>query len=148
MDQPAYSDEHLKQVLRSSKSIVIVGISPKPERPSWQVGQFLHDQGYKVIPVNPGLDGRPLFGQTSYASLADVARGEGQVDMVDVFRRADAVTPIVQEALEQLSDLGLKTIWMQLGVVNHEAAKLATDAGLSVIMDRCPKIEHRRLLTT
>jgi predicted CoA-binding protein len=111
-------------------------------RPSYFAMKYLLDKGFVVHPVNPGLAGKQILGQQVYASLKDVP---APVDMVDIFRSSDAALGIVEEALAEKDRLHLKTIWMQLGVINEEAAAKARDAGLTVIMDRCPKIEYGRL---
>ncbi|GGE46730.1 CoA-binding protein [Actibacterium pelagium] len=139
-----YSDEYLKGILTQTKVIALVGASKNEERPSNRVGKYLKSQGYKVIPVNPGLAGQTLFGETVYASLADIP-AEMNVDMIDVFRRAEQVCPVLMEGIAHLPTV--KTIWMQLNVINHNAEAEATKRGLNVVMDRCPKIEHSRLIT-
>ncbi len=137
-----YSDEQLRKILKSVKVIAAVGVSPNPTRPSHFVARYLSLKGYKVIPVNPGHTGKRLFGQEIYASLADIPK-DAKVDMVDIFRRPEAVPGVVEEALRELPDL--KVIWMQLGITHPEAAAKAEAAGLTVIQDRCPKIEYQRL---
>ena len=119
----------------------MVGASGNDMRPSYFAMMYLLAKGYVVHPVNPGLAGKVILGQTVYGSLKDVP---APVDMVDIFRAAEAAPAIVREALAEKDRLGVKTIWMQLGVVSEEAAALASDAGLTVVMDRCPKIEHGR----
>jgi len=104
--------------------------------------KYLLDKGFKVVPINPGMAGKEILGQKVHASLKDVP---APVDMVDIFRASDAAPGIVREALGEKDRLGIKTIWMQLGVVSEEAAALAREAGLAVVMDRCPKIEYGRL---
>jgi predicted CoA-binding protein len=136
-----YSDEHVRDVLTRTKVIAVVGASAKPERASHYVSQYLIEKGYRVIPVNPGLAGQEMFGETVRASLSEI---DVPVDMVDVFRRSDAVEPVVDEALEAFPNL--QTVWMQLGVINAAAAEKARARGVDVIMDRCPKIEIPRLL--
>lgn len=136
-----YPDTLIKTILRSVKTIAMVGASGNEIRPSYFAMMYLLNKGYKIIPVNPGMAGKEILGQKVYASLAEVP---GPVDMVDIFREAQYAPAIVREALAEKDRLGLKYIWMQLGVVSEEAAKLAEDAGLTVIMDRCPKIEHGR----
>ncbi|MEX0327927.1 MAG: CoA-binding protein [Ruegeria sp.] len=135
-----YSDDYLKNVLRRTKSIAVVGVSMNPVRPSYYVARYLSLKGYKVIPVNPGHAGTVLFGQTVRGSLSDVVE---PVDMVDIFRRSEAAPPIVDEALSSFPDL--QTIWMQIGVSHPEAASKAQARGVDVIMNRCPKIEYQRL---
>lgn len=136
-----YPDTLIKTILRSVKTIAMVGASGNEIRPSYFAMMYLLNKGYKIIPVNPGMAGKEILGQKVYASLAEVP---GPVDMVDIFREAQYAPAIVREALAEKDRFSLKYIWMQLGVVSEEAAKLAEDAGLTVIMDRCPKIEHGR----
>lgn len=131
------ADTNLKTVLTTTRRIALVGASTKPDRPSYGVMKFLLDHGYDVVPVNPSLAGESLHGRKIVASLAEAA----PFDMLDLFRRPiDVLTP-VREAIQ----LKAKTIWMQLGVINEEAAQEARQAGLTVIMDRCPAIEIPRL---
>ena len=139
---PSYSDDYIKSILRSSKVIAMVGASGNDMRPSYFAMKYLLDKGFKVIPVNPGLAGKAILDQPVYASLKDVP---APVDMVDIFRAADAAPGIAREALGEKDRLGIKTIWMQLGIVSEEAASLAREAGLNVVMDRCPKIEYGRM---
>ncbi len=136
----SYSDAFLKQILGRTKVVAVVGVSMNPVRPSYYVARYLGLRGYTVIPVNPGHAGEVLFGQEVRASLRDV---DAPVDMVDIFRRSEAVGPIVEEALEVLP--GLRTIWMQIGVEHAEAAAQAEARGVDVIQNRCPKIEYQRL---
>lgn len=136
-------DSALHQILTETRVIALVGASHKPERPSHRVAQYLRNQGYRVIPVNPGLAGQTLFGETVYASLTAIP-GDIQVDMVDVFRRSEDALPVVQEAVTALP--GLKAIWLQLGIRNDDAAAIARDAGIAFVQDRCTKIEHARLV--
>lgn len=135
-----YSDSFLKEVLTRTKTVAVVGVSMNPVRPSYYVARYLGLKGYTVIPVNPGFAGDLLFGQKVVATLADF---DGPVDMVDIFRRSEAVPPIVDEALDTFPDL--QTIWMQIGVEHAEAAAKAEARGVDVIMNRCPKIEYQRL---
>ncbi|WP_340278162.1 CoA-binding protein [Pantoea agglomerans] len=132
------NDQTIREVLTRTQRIALVGASDRPERPSYGVMKYLLDQGYEVIPVSPKLAGKTLLGQQGYASLADVP---GKIDMVDVFRNSEAAWGVAQEAIA----VGAKTLWLQLGVINEQAAILAQDAGMTVIMDRCPKIEIPRL---
>jgi len=138
---PQYSDELIKSILRSTKTIAMVGASGNDMRPSYFAMKYLLDKGFLVRPVNPGLAGKQILGQTVYAALKDVP---APIDMVDIFRASDAALAIVDEALAEKDRLSLKTIWMQLGIINEEAAAKARAAGLTVIMDRCPKIEYGR----
>jgi len=133
-----YPDAVIAQILRSVKVIALVGASMNPARPSHEVMQFLQSKGYRVIPVNPGAAGKTLLGETMREKLSEIAE---PVDMVDIFRRSEAVSPIVDEAIARHA----KIIWMQLGVRDDAAAAKAQAAGLTVIMDRCPKIEWARL---
>ena len=136
-----YPDTLIKTILRSVKTIAMVGASGNEIRPSYFAMMYLLNKGYKIIPVNPGAAGKEILGQKVYASLKEVP---APVDMVDIFREAQYAPEIVREAVAEKDRLGIKYIWMQLGVVSEEAAKLAEDAGFTVIMDRCPKIEHGR----
>jgi predicted CoA-binding protein len=136
----AYPDSHIRNVLDGVKTVAIVGASPKDVRPSYFVVRYLISKGYEVYPVNPGHAGREILGSPVFASLADIPV---PIDMVDIFRSSEAAAGIVDEALA-LDPLP-KVIWMQLGVCNEEAAAKAEAAGLTVIMNRCPKIEYGRL---
>ncbi len=135
-----YSDDLLKDVLKRTKSIAVVGVSMNPVRPSYFVARYMALKGYRVIPVNPGHAGKMLFGEKIRGSLSDI---ETPVDMVDIFRRSEAVPPIVDEALAQFPDL--QTVWMQIGVENAEAAAIAEARGVTVIQNLCPKMEYQRL---
>ena len=123
-------------ILNSSKVIAVVGLSGNPERPSNIATGYLKDHGYTIIPVNPRED--EVFGLKSYPDLTSVP---GKVDAVQIFRKSEDVPPIVEDAIK----IGAKTVWMQEGMVNEEAAKRATDAGLMVVMDKCMKKEHEKL---
>jgi predicted CoA-binding protein len=140
MNHDSYSDGFIRGVLNTVKTIAVVGVSPKVVRPSYFVFKYLLERGYRMIPVNPGQAGGELLGQRIYATLADVPEA---IDMVDIFRNADAALGVVQEALALNPKPAV--IWMQLGVRNDDAAKLAEAAGLTVVMNRCPKIEYGRL---
>ena len=137
-----YSDVHLKDILKRTRTIAVVGVSTNSVRPSYFVARYLGLKGFTVIPVNPMAAGETLMGSTVYGSLSDIP-DKLSVDMVDIFRRSDAVPPIVDEALEVLPNL--KTIWMQIGVENAAAAAKAETQGIDVVMNRCPKIEYQRL---
>lgn len=132
------SDQDIAALLTSTRRIALVGASAKPERASNDVFRFLLGQGYDVIPVNPLLAGQELHGVPVAASLADI---DGDIDMVDIFRNSAAAGEAVDEAIA----VGAKSVWLQLGVINDDAAGRAIDAGLKVVMDRCPKIEIPRL---
>ena len=138
----SYSDALLRDVLKTTKVIAVVGVSPNPVRPSYYVARYLGLKGFTVIPVNPGHAGTEILGRTVYPDLAAIPPEAG-VDMVDIFRRSEAVPGIVDEALAHLP--GLRTIWMQIGVEHPEAAARAEAAGVRVIQNRCPKIEYQRL---
>ena len=135
-----YSDQFLRGILQRTKVVAIVGVSANQVRPSYFVARYLKLRGFRVIPVNPGLAGQQLFGETVYPDLESVP---DDVDMVDVFRRSDAVPAIVDEALARWPNL--KTIWMQIGVEHSEATAKAEARGVDVVQNRCPKIEYQRL---
>ena len=132
------SDEAIAELLLQAKRIALVGASAKPERPSHRVMQFLLDEGYEVLPINPGLAGQRLLGQTVHASLADLPTS---VDMADIFRDAASLPEVAQDVV----DAEIPAMWTQLGVVNAEAERTALDAGLQLVLDRCPAIEIPRL---
>ena len=135
-----HNDGDLRAILRRSRVVAMVGVSPDPVRPSHFVGRYLAGKGFRVIPVNPAHAGKTLFGETVRPGLADCPP---ETDMLDIFRRPETVGPIVTEALACLP--ALRTLWMQIGVVNEDAAAEARARGLDVVMDRCPKIEYQRL---
>jgi predicted CoA-binding protein len=135
-------DAELKAILTRARVIAVVGVSANPVRPSYYVARYLGLKGFRVIPVNPGLAGQVLFGETVQASLAAIPASI-PVDMVDIFRRSEAVPGLVAEALEHLPHL--RTVWMQLGVESAEAAAMAEARGIDVVQNRCPKIEYQRL---
>ncbi len=132
-------DKRIERILRDTRTIALVGASPKPDRPSHGVMAALLRAGFQVIPVNPGLAGQTILGQTVVAALSDIKE---KVDMVDVFRRAEDTPSVAREAVA----IGAKSLWLQLGIVNEEAAGIAAAAGMNVVMDRCTAIEIRRLL--
>ncbi len=127
-------DDTICRILKMH-TIAVVGLSPKPERASYDVTRYLLDQGYKIIPVNPGQD--EILGLKCYPNLSAIPE---PVDLVDVFRRPEHCPPIAKEAVA----IGAKALWLQLGIVNDDAARIASDAGLLVVMDRCINIEHAR----
>ncbi|MCP4183548.1 MAG: CoA-binding protein [Hyphomicrobiales bacterium] len=135
-----YDVDYVSEILAETKSIAVVGASPKNIRPSYFVVKYLLSKGYDVMPVNPGHAGRTICEVMTFASLSQIDR---PVDMVDIFRNSTAALAVVQEAL--LLDPLPKVIWMQLGVFNQEAANLAENAGIKVVMNRCPKIEYARI---
>ena len=142
MNHDAYEDAYIAGILSSVRTFGAVGASANPARPSYIVVKYLQSKGYDVHPVNPGLAGHELLGRKTYARLADVP---APVDVADVFRNSQAALAITREAIALKDALGLKVIWMQLGVRNDVAAAEAEAAGLLVVMNRCPKIEYGRL---
>jgi len=133
---PINSDEGIRELLSSTKTIALVGASPNPQRASHSVMHYMLDLGYRVIPVNPNE--KEILGQKVYASLKDI---QEPVDMVDVFRKSEDAGPLCDEAIA----IGAKSVWLQLGVINEDGAKRAEAAGLKVVMDRCPAIDMPRL---
>ncbi len=132
------SDNEIRDLLQGARTIAVVGMSDRPERDSFAVARFLQRNGYRVIPVNPNLNGRVL-GERTFANLRDVCE---PVDIVTIFRRPEYVPAVVDDAI----GVGAKVVWMQLGIVAPAAAMRAKQAGLNVVMDRCLAIEHRRLM--
>jgi predicted CoA-binding protein len=141
MNHDAYDPTYISGILKDTKTIVLLGASPNPERPSNRVMAFLLSKGYQVFPVNPGQAGKQILGQTVYARLADVPQ---PVDLVDVFRAAEYLDGVVDEAIAL--DAKPKAIWGQLSVRDDKAAAKAEAAGINVVMDRCPAIEYPRLI--
>lgn len=137
------SDDDVRAILKRAKTFAVVGASGKPERPSNGVMRFLIDQGYMVKPVNPGIADTTIHGQLVYEKLAAVP---APIDVVDLFRASAQVPEIVRDAIAVKKSTGASVIWMQLGVINEEAAASARTAGFTVVMDRCPKIEFARLM--
>jgi len=137
---PDPSDDEIRDILARARTIAVVGLSANPDRPSHAVAAFLAARGHRIVGVNPGLAGQRILGEEVRATLSDIPF---DVDMVDIFRASDAVPALVDEALARVPRPG--TIWMQLGVRHPEAAARARAAGLSVVEDRCPKIEYARL---
>jgi predicted CoA-binding protein len=138
MKELYYPDWQIRRILRDVETVAMVGASTNWNRPSYFAMKYMQDKGFRVIPVNPRSAGETLLGEEVVASLKDITV---PVDMVDIFQRSERVPPVVDEAIE----IGAKVVWMQLTVRHDEAAKKAEDAGLTVIMDRCPKIEFARL---
>lgn len=133
-----YSDKELRHILDTVKTIAVVGASANWKRPSYFAMKYLQGKGYRIIPVNPGQAGTEILGEMCYASLDDIPQ---EIDMVDIFRNSDDAFGVTEEAIR----IGAKVVWMQLAIRNDEAARMAEEAGLQVIMDRCPKIEYSRL---
>lgn len=140
MNHDTYADAYIRGILNTVKTIAMVGISPKDNRPSYFAFKYLLERGYRMIPVNPGQAGKEILGQKVYARLADIPE---PVDMVDIFRASQYAGPVVDEAIA-LSPRP-QVIWMQLGIRNDEAAAKAEAAGMKAVMNRCPKIEYGRL---
>lgn len=140
MNHDAYEPAYISGILKDTKTIALLGASPNPERPSNRVMFFLLSKGYQVFPVNPGQAGKQILGQTVYARLADVPQ---PVDLVDVFRAAEYLDGVVDEAIALDTKPG--AIWGQLSVRDDKAAAKAEAAGIKVVMDRCPAIEYPRL---
>ena len=138
MSELYYPDWQIRRILRDVNTVAMVGASTTWNRPSYFAMKYMQDKGYRVIPVNTRAAGETLLGKEVVASLKDITE---PIDMVDIFQRSERVPPVVDEAIE----VGAKIVWMQLSVRHDEAAKKAEDAGLTVIMDRCPKIEFARL---
>ena len=138
MNHDSYSDAYIRDILARSRTIAMVGASPTPSRPSYFAMKYLKEKGFRVIPVNPGQEGKTILGERVYAALPEIKE---KVDIVDIFRSSGAALGITREAIA----IGARVVWMQLGVRNDEAARLAEDAGLQVVMNRCPKIEYGRL---
>jgi hypothetical protein len=139
------ADEHLIARILRAKTIAVVGLSRDPTKPSHDVASYLQSNGFRIVPINPTID--EVLGEKAYKSLLDLPEElKRQIDVVDVFRRPEDVPPIVEQAIALHRNYGHPTaVWMQLGIVNEDAARKARDTGLDVVMDRCMKIEHRRL---
>jgi predicted CoA-binding protein len=138
MNHDSYSDAYIRDILSRYRSIAMVGASANTSRPSYFAMKYLKEKGFRVIPINPGQAGKEILGERVYASLEEI--GE-RLDIVDIFRSSEAALEVTRDAIKH----GAKVVWMQLGVRNDEAAKLAEKAGLQVVMNRCPKIEYGRL---
>lgn len=135
---PLTRDEDIAELLRYARTFALIGASDRPDRPSYGVMKFLQERGYRVLPVNPQITGEHVLGEFVWRELAQIGV---PIDIVDIFRRPDAA----DEAVEQAIFVGAKAVWMQLGVIDEDAAARAEAAGLKVVMDRCPKIEIPRL---
>jgi predicted CoA-binding protein len=138
MNHDSYSDAYIRDILTRNHTIAMVGASANTSRPSYFAMKYLKEKGFRIIPVNPGQEGQTILGEKVYGSLAAIP---DKVDIVDIFRNSEAALGITREAIA----IGAAVVWMQLGVRNDEAARLAEDAGLEVVMNRCPKIEYGRL---
>jgi predicted CoA-binding protein len=135
------NQQEIKSILESYRTVAVVGLSSNPDKASYQVANYLQSVGYRIIPVNPFVD--EVLGEKSYKSLLDVPEA---IEVVDIFRPAEAVPAIVEEAIQLKNRVGSpKVVWMQLGIVNEEAARRAKEAGFTVVMDRCMMREHKRL---
>jgi predicted CoA-binding protein len=142
MTRESYSDDLIASILSENTSIAMIGASANTSRPSYFAMKYLLGKGYRVVPVNTGLAGQHILGQLVYARLADVPP---PIQIVDIFRNSEAALEVTREAIAEKDRLGVRVIWMQLGVRNEQAAREAEAAGLQVIMNRCPKIEYGRL---
>jgi predicted CoA-binding protein len=140
------SDGALRQILQSCRTLAVVGLSPKADRPSHEVSHYMQARGYRIVPVNPAAAGGTILGERVHASLreadAAVRAAGGRIDLVDVFRKSEDVPPIADEAIA----IGARVLWLQLGVVNDAALARARAAGLAAVQDRCLKIEYARLI--
>ncbi len=141
------SENQIKDILEKTKTIAIVGLSKDPEKMSNIVSAYIQQHGYRIIPVNPFVD--EVLGEKSFKSLLDIpVETQRAIDMVDIFRKAEDAEPIVEQAIQLKTAVGKPSVvWMQLGIINEQAAKAATQSGLVVIMDRCLMIEHQRLVS-
>ena len=142
MNHDSYEDKYILDVLKDAKSVAMVGASANWNRPSFFAMKYMQQKGFRVIPVNPGIAGKEILGETVVASLDEI---QEPIDMVDIFRNSEAAGAIVDDVLPIASEKQIKVVWMQLGIRNDSAAARAEAAGLTVIMDRCPKIEYGRL---
>ena len=133
MSEPSASPEEIRAILQNYHIIAVVGLSPKPERPSFRVAQYLKEHGYRIVPVNPGQ--KEILGEKCYPHLSDIPF---PIEVVDIFRNVEAIPAIVDEAIA----IGAKVVWMQQGLVEPASARKAREAGLQVVMDRCLKIDH------
>lgn len=134
--------ESIPQLLSAARTIAVVGLSSRPERASHQVASYLQQHGHRIIPINPTYAGQSILGEHCYATLKQASREHGVIDIVDCFRKSEDILPIAEDAVA----IGARCLWMQLGVVNENAARLAQKAGMMVVMDHCLKIEHQALL--
>lgn len=132
-------------ILKESKTIAVVGLSPRPDRPSHEVARYLQEQGYRIVPINPGMHGKQILGEVCFASLREAAAALApkgvQIDMVDCFRKSEDIPPLAEDAIA----IGARFLWLQLGVRNDNAVRRAEEAGLLAVQDKCTHIEHRRM---
>jgi predicted CoA-binding protein len=135
------TDQRIREILEETRNVAVVGLSPKESRPSFRVASYLKAVGYRIVPIRPGVN--EVLGEKAYPSLTDIP-SEIEIDVVDIFRRPEEVLPIVEEAIKR----GAKTVWMQEGIINKEAAQKAIRAGMKVVMDRCMLKDHQRLLAS
>jgi predicted CoA-binding protein len=133
--------ESIPQLLSAARTIAVVGMSIRPDRASHQVASYLQQHGHRIIPINPTYAGLSILGEHCYATLTQASKEHGVIDIVDCFRKSRDILPIAEEAVA----IGARCLWMQLGIINEDAARLAQKAGMMVVMDRCLKIEHRAL---
>jgi predicted CoA-binding protein len=133
--------ESISELLSAARTIAVVGLSNRPERASHQVASYLQQHGHRIIPVNPSYAGQSILGEHCYATLKQVSKEHGVIDIVDCFRKSADIPQIAEEAVA----IGARCLWMQLGIVNENAARLAQKAGMMVVMDHCLKIEHMAL---
>jgi predicted CoA-binding protein len=131
--------DSIQQLLSAARTIAVVGLSSRPERASHQVASYLQQHGHRIIPVNPTYAGQSILGEHCYATLTQVSREHGVIDIVDCFRKSEDILPVAEQAIA----IGARCLWMQLGIVNEDAARLAQKAGMMVVMDHCLKIEHQ-----
>lgn len=131
-------EKEIQELLKTACTIAVVGLSSKPERPSYRIASYMQEHGYKIVPVNPAL--KECLGQKAYPSLKEIPEA---VDIVDIFRRSEKVSPIIEEAIA----IKARAVWMQIGIINQAAAALAESAGLKVVMDRCIMVEHKILMS-
>ena len=130
----------ISELLANTKTIAVVGLSPKTHRASYEVAAYLQAHGYRILPINPSHAGKLILGEQCFASLQEAAQAVKQIDIVDCFRKSEDIMPIAEEAIE----IGARCLWMQLGIVNEEAANKARAAGITVVMNHCLKIEHSK----
>ena len=133
--------ESIPQLLSAARTVAVVGLSSKPDRASHQVASYLQQHGHRIIPVNPTYAGQSILGEHCYATLTQVSKEHGVIDIVDCFRKSEDILPVAEQAVA----IGARCLWMQLGIVNEDAARLARKAGMMVVMDHCLKIEHLAL---